>query len=214
MTARLGRRAQLVPALATLASLATAVVVLVTGAAPAAAHGGELVVDVAGDGGNGVGLVATWKSDGHPVGPEVQFEMTAARATGPAESVGPLEIPLSNEGSGFRSLPNVLTPGEWTVTVVATGAGVDADTVGARTEAVVVVADGAVPSPTTVGGADPGTAGAGGDPAPDASAVAASAARAPATAFLAVLVAVLAVLAAVIVVAVRSRHRPAARRRA
>jgi hypothetical protein len=218
VTARRAGRALLT----VLAALVTVLAWLAASAGPAAAHGGDLVVEVAGDGGNGIGLVATWKDDGHPVGPEVRFDMTASRAGGPAESVGPLEVPLSNEGSGFRSLPNVLTAGEWTVTVVATGAGVTADTPGARTEVAVTVPEDAVPSATTGGGTDdPDGAGTAGEPAPGASAAAAptgaaSTRAAAGSTLLVVLVVLVAVLAAgaVIALAVRSRHRPVARRRA
>ncbi|MEJ5869064.1 hypothetical protein WDV85_15075 [Pseudokineococcus sp. 5B2Z-1] len=79
----------------------------------AQAHGGPIVVDVAGDGAGGLTLVATWREDGHPVGPEVEF---TGRATGPeGRVVDDIAFELLPEGEAFRAAPAVLPAGEWTV---------------------------------------------------------------------------------------------------
>lgn len=135
-------------------ALTTALVLLlalVIGTAPASAHGGDMTVDVASDGAAGIGLVAVWDADGHSVGPEVTFTLSAERTTadGVVETVGPLVVPPVNEGQGFRALPDVLLPGEWSVTVVASGPAATEGAKGATVEATVAVPESAAPRPTT-----------------------------------------------------------------
>jgi hypothetical protein len=87
-------------------------------AAPAAAHGGTLVLDVAGDGATGVTVRATYKKDGHPVDDQVlRLVLNATGESG--RKVGPVQLSPANEGQGFYTSGAVLTPGKWTVVVTS-----------------------------------------------------------------------------------------------
>jgi hypothetical protein len=87
-------------------------------AAPAAAHGGPVVLDAAGDGATGVTVRATYKQDGHPV--EDQVLRLVLNATGEGgRVVGPVPLNPANEGQGFYTSGAVLTPGKWTIVVTS-----------------------------------------------------------------------------------------------
>ncbi|MGN9907026.1 hypothetical protein ACTMTJ_05645 [Phytohabitans sp. LJ34] len=101
-----------------LAVLAVVPLLALWPAAPAAAHGGPLVLDVAGDGATGVTVRATYKKDGHPVADQVLRLVLNATGEG-GRKVGPVQLNPANEGQGFYTSGPVLTPGRWTVVVVA-----------------------------------------------------------------------------------------------
>lgn len=87
-------------------------------AAPAAAHGGAVVLDVAGDGATGVTVRATYKKDGHPVDSQVLRLVLNATGEG-GRTVGPLQLTPATEGHGFYTSGAVLTPGRWTIVVTS-----------------------------------------------------------------------------------------------
>lgn len=87
-------------------------------AAPAAAHGGPVALDVAGDGATGVTVRATYKKDGHPVDNQVLRLVLNAAGEG-GRTVGPVQLNPANEGQGFYTSGAVLTPGRWTVVVTS-----------------------------------------------------------------------------------------------
>jgi hypothetical protein len=93
--------------------------VLLGGALPAAAHGGPIDVDVADDGTGALTLVATWREDGHMVGPEVDFTGTATHPDG--RVVEGLDFALQAEGEGFRVSTTQLAAGDWEVALQAAG---------------------------------------------------------------------------------------------
>jgi hypothetical protein len=112
--------------------------VLLGGALPASAHGGPIDVDVADDGTGALTLVATWREDGHRVGPEVDFTGTA---TGPdGQVVEGLDFALQAEGEGFRVSTTQLAAGDWDVALQAAG--------GSDQSWDVVVTSGGPPEPT------------------------------------------------------------------
>ena len=95
------------------------IVVLLAGATPASAHGGEIVLSLSHDGGGGLQVVATRADDGHPVEDVIDPLLTATSAEG--ETVGPLALVSSEEGIGVWQSPTaLLAAGEWTVTVSIT----------------------------------------------------------------------------------------------
>ncbi|MEV1290362.1 hypothetical protein [Micromonospora sp. NPDC049679] len=85
---------------------------------PAAAHGGKVNLEVAGDGATGVTVRATYKQDGHPVEDTVLRLVLTATADG-GRAVGPIQLNPAAEGHGFYTSGAVLTPGRWQVTVTA-----------------------------------------------------------------------------------------------
>ncbi|WP_243704697.1 hypothetical protein [Micromonospora sp. KC723] len=100
-----------------LAALAAVPLLALWPPAPAAAHGGPVVLDVAGDGATGVTVRATYK-DGHPV--EDRVLRLVLNATGEGGlTVGPLQLNPAGEGQGFYASGAVLTPGRWTVAVTS-----------------------------------------------------------------------------------------------
>lgn len=101
-----------------LAALALVPLLALWPAAPAAAHGGPVVLDAAGDGAGGVTVRATYKKDGHPVDDQVLRLVLNASAEG-GRRVGPLQLNPSNEGQGFYTSGAVLSPGRWTVVVTS-----------------------------------------------------------------------------------------------
>ncbi|BCB88334.1 hypothetical protein [Phytohabitans suffuscus] len=101
-----------------LAALAVVPLLALWPAAPAAAHGGPLVLDAAGDGATGVTVRATYKQDGHPVDDQVLRLVLNATGDG-GRQVGPVQLNPSNEGQGFYTSGPVLTPGRWTIVVTA-----------------------------------------------------------------------------------------------
>ncbi|MCW6007162.1 hypothetical protein K1W54_21650 [Micromonospora sp. CPCC 205371] len=101
-----------------LATLAAVSLLALWPATPAAAHGGEVVLDVAGDGATGVTVRATYKQDGHPVDDRVLRLVLNASGEG-GRRVGPVQLNPANEGQGFYSSGAVLTPGAWTVVITS-----------------------------------------------------------------------------------------------
>ncbi|MFC0528801.1 hypothetical protein [Phytohabitans kaempferiae] len=101
-----------------LAALAAVPLLALVPAAPAAAHGGPVALEVAGDGATGVTVRATYEQDGHPVEDRVLRLVLTASAEG-GRQVGPVQLDPSNEGQGFYTSGAVLTPGRWTVVVTA-----------------------------------------------------------------------------------------------
>ncbi|MCK0116257.1 hypothetical protein MWU57_04355 [Isoptericola sp. S6320L] len=114
---RRGRRTT--ATLAVLAALVLSVVAWVAAVPQAAAHGGELKIDVGTDGAGGVDAVVVWAADGHPVEETVDVTIKAVSDTG--EEVGPVQLTSASEGVGwYRSEPGLLGEGHWTLTVRAT----------------------------------------------------------------------------------------------
>jgi hypothetical protein len=101
-----------------LAALAVVSFLALWPAAPAAAHGGPLVLEVAGDGATGVTVRAVYKKDGHPVEDRVLRLVLNATGDG-GRRVGPVQLNPANEGQGFYTSGAVLTPGKWTVVVTS-----------------------------------------------------------------------------------------------
>ncbi|KLN33475.1 hypothetical protein FB00_17335 [Cellulosimicrobium funkei] len=96
-----------------------AVVALLGVAAPAAAHGGDVVISLGTDGEGGISANLTWKLDGHPVEEAADVSVTAESAAG--ETVGPLTLSSASEGVGwYTSEPGVLAEGNWTLTATIT----------------------------------------------------------------------------------------------
>jgi hypothetical protein len=94
-----------------------AVAVLLVPAAPAAAHGDKIKLDVAGDGANGVTVLARY-DDGHPVDDKIlRLVLTATGDAG--RRAGPIQLNPAAEGRGFYSSGALLAPGRWTVVVTA-----------------------------------------------------------------------------------------------
>jgi hypothetical protein len=85
-------------------------------ASPAWAHGGPVDVEVHGDGGQGLTVVATYKNDRHPVDDRaLDLSFTAASAEG--RTLGPVKLVASREGRGVYVSGTPLPAGHWTVTV-------------------------------------------------------------------------------------------------
>jgi hypothetical protein len=100
-----------------LAAAVLAVGVLMLPAAPAAAHGEKVKLEVAGDGAEGVTVLARY-DDGHPVDDRIlRLVLTATGDAGRA--AGPLQLAPAAEGRGFYSSGAVLSPGRWKVVVTA-----------------------------------------------------------------------------------------------
>ncbi len=99
--------------------LLSAAVALLGAAAPAAAHGGDVVISLGTDGEGGISANLTWKLDGHPVEEAADVSVTAQSAAG--ETVGPLTLSSASEGVGwYTSEPGVLAEGNWTLTATIT----------------------------------------------------------------------------------------------
>ena len=106
-------------ALAVLATLVFAVVAWAAALPPAAAHGGDLQIDVGTDGSGGVDAVVVWAADGHPV--EETVDVTIKAVSDDGEEVGPVQLTSAAEGVGwYRSEAGLLGEGHWTLTVRAT----------------------------------------------------------------------------------------------
>ena len=131
-------------------TLAALLAVLLLGATPAAAHGGEIKLEVAGDGATGVTVRALYQSDGHPVEDKVLRLTLTATADG-GRTAGPFDLGPASEGRGFYSSGAVLTPGRWTVVVTAQDPNVirAESTVDARTPQAAPVASTPVSPATT-----------------------------------------------------------------
>jgi len=105
-------RALLVAALGALLALAGV-------AAPASAHGGDIVISLGTDGAGGVSANLTYKNDGHPVEESADVSVTAESDAG--ETVGPLTLRSASEGVGwYVSEPDVLGEGHWVLTATIT----------------------------------------------------------------------------------------------
>jgi hypothetical protein len=87
-------------------------------AAPAAAHGDQVVLDAAGDGATGVTVRATYKKDGHAVDDKVLRLVLNATGEG-GRKVGPVQLNPASEGQGFYTSGAVLTPGKWSIVVTS-----------------------------------------------------------------------------------------------
>ncbi|GAA0404461.1 hypothetical protein GCM10009530_65700 [Microbispora corallina] len=99
-------------------TLLLAGLVLMLGAPAASAHEGPIKLEVAGDGGQNVNVLATWKEDGHPVTEIVEATLVATSTDG--RSFGPVPLRSSPEGQNLYHLAEPLPAGEWKVTVTAT----------------------------------------------------------------------------------------------
>lgn len=84
----------------------------------ARAHGGPIAIEVAGDGGQGVTVAASYERDHHPVPVEMDLAFTAVSADG--HTLGPVKMRASDEGRGFYVSTKKLPVGKWTVTMTAT----------------------------------------------------------------------------------------------
>jgi hypothetical protein len=85
----------------------------------AVAHGGEIDVEIGTDGGGGVSASLTWAGDGHPV--EESADVVVRAVSDDGEEVGPVTLVSASEGVGwYRSDPEILGEGSWTVTARVT----------------------------------------------------------------------------------------------
>jgi hypothetical protein len=94
-----------------------AIGVLLLPAAPAAAHGDRIKLEVAGDGANGVTVLARY-DDGHPVDDRILRLVLTATGDG-GRRAGPIQLNPATEGRGFYRSGAVLAPGRWTVIVTS-----------------------------------------------------------------------------------------------
>lgn len=84
-------------------------------AAPAAAHGGKIDVELGTDGAGGISAAVTWAADGHPVEESAVVVVRGVSDTG--EKIGPVTLVSASEGVGwYRSEPALLDEGHWTLT--------------------------------------------------------------------------------------------------
>ncbi|ANC29637.1 hypothetical protein [Isoptericola dokdonensis] len=102
------------------AAAALAAGIAVAGAAGVAvAHGGEIDVEIGTDGAGGVSASLTWAGDGHPVEDSAVVVVRAVSDDG--EEIGPVTLVSASEGVGwYRSDPELLDEGSWTVTARVT----------------------------------------------------------------------------------------------
>lgn len=83
--------------------------------APASAHGGKIDIELGTDGAGGISAALVWAGDQHPVEESAVVEVRAVSDAG--EEVGPITLVSASEGVGwYRSEPEVLDEGHWTVT--------------------------------------------------------------------------------------------------
>ncbi|MFJ9774625.1 hypothetical protein ACIRVF_25855 [Kitasatospora sp. NPDC101157] len=103
------------PLLAPLVPLALAAAVVLPAAAPAAAHGDTVHLDVAGQRNGHVSTVATWENDHDPVTEEFAGTLSATAADG--RTVGPWRlVPVSGQ-PGTYTTRELLPAGHWKVAV-------------------------------------------------------------------------------------------------
>ncbi|MER6945827.1 hypothetical protein ABT294_17525 [Nonomuraea sp. NPDC000554] len=131
----------------TAAAVLLAVLVLLLGAPAADAHGGPIVLEVAGDGDHGVNVVVTWKKDRHPVRDTVIGTVSATSTDG--RSFGPVKLVSAPEGQNLYRAAQPLPTGEWRVTVTA------AEPSRAKKTVDVIARDIAAPEPSQAAGAPP-----------------------------------------------------------
>jgi hypothetical protein len=106
-------------ALSTLTIAVVAGVLALAPALPAAAHGGEIELQVVHDGAGGITVLPTFEADGHPVQDIIDPVLTATSSSG--KSVGPVSLVSASEGVGnWETAEPVLDDGSWTVTVAIT----------------------------------------------------------------------------------------------
>ncbi|MDR7384268.1 hypothetical protein [Promicromonospora iranensis] len=99
--------------------LALGLAVVPAATAPAAAHGGKIDIELGTDGAGGVSAALTWAGDGHPVEESAVVVVQAVSDAG--DEVGPVTLVSASEGVGwYRSDPELLGEGHWTVTARAT----------------------------------------------------------------------------------------------
>jgi hypothetical protein len=98
-------------------AVVAALLMVLVPSGPAFAHDGPVKLDVAGDGAGGVTARAVFQQDGHPVEDGVRLVLTATGEGG--RQVGPVQLAPAPEGRGFYTSGAVLSPGTWTVTVIA-----------------------------------------------------------------------------------------------
>jgi hypothetical protein len=142
--------------------LAVLAVLILVPAAPAAAHGGKIKLEVAGDGATGVTVRALYENDSHPVEDKVlRLTLTATGEGG--KTVGPLDVTPAAEGRSFYTSPGVLTPGRWTVVVTSTDTSVlrAESTVEARAPQAAPAQTTSAPTPTASPVAGSGSSGKG-----------------------------------------------------
>lgn len=150
-------------ALAVFTALVLAVVAWAASVPPAAAHGGDLQIDVGTDGAGGIDAVVVWAADGHPVEETVDVTIKAVSDSG--EEVGPVQLTSASEGVGwYRSEAGLLSEGHWTLTVRAT----EPSKHRSKTELDVVPPPAPPAEPTDSGGAEAEAAAADGAAVPDA----------------------------------------------
>ena len=80
---------------------------------------GDLTLEVAGDGAEGV-TVRAFVADGRPAEGDLRLVLTASAEGG--RTIGPLQLNPAAEGRGFYTSGPVLSPGTWTVVVTGPGA--------------------------------------------------------------------------------------------
>ncbi|GAA1875384.1 hypothetical protein [Myceligenerans crystallogenes] len=84
-------------------------------ALPAAAHGGEIDVELGTDGGGRISAALTWAGDGHPVEESAVVVVRAVSASG--DEAGPVTLVSAPEGVGwYLSEKVLLDEGHWTLT--------------------------------------------------------------------------------------------------
>ena len=83
--------------------------------APAAAHGGQIDVELGTDGAGRVSAALSWAGDGHPVEESAVVVVRAVSDDG--QEVGPVTLVSASEGVGwYHSEAVLLDEGHWTVT--------------------------------------------------------------------------------------------------
>jgi len=110
------------PELGTVKFVVALLAFVVLGLAPGAAYAdvpGDLKLEVAGDGAEGV-TVRAFGADGRPAEGDLRLVLTASAAGG--RTIGPLQLNPAAEGRGFYTSGPVLSPGTWTVVVTGPGA--------------------------------------------------------------------------------------------
>ncbi|WP_030234626.1 hypothetical protein [Streptomyces sp. NRRL S-350] len=170
-----------------LAALALASAAVLPAAAPAAAHGDSVHLDVTGQQNGHVSTVATWENDHDPVTEDFAGTLSAVAADG--RSVGPWRLITVPGHAGTYTTREILPAGHWRVTVdcafpslghtereLDVEAAVIDDPVPAGTAAVPPSA-GATAAPTPEATSGPGPAPATSGPTPATSSPAATAAQ-------------------------------------
>ncbi|MEV7598353.1 hypothetical protein AB0O91_13340 [Kitasatospora sp. NPDC089797] len=98
-----------------LASLALAAAAVLPAAAPAAAHGDTVHLDVAGQQNGRVSTVATWENDHDPVTEDFAGTLSATAADG--RTVGPWRLVAVPDRPGTYTTRELLPAGHWKISV-------------------------------------------------------------------------------------------------